>query len=1552
AQLGPAARAAFARLEAQSSSLASQAEQNINEDCSFVDLAPEDLEGCSESFVQSLPTEAGLKRCSLKAPVLAPIMQRAVRSETRRRMMEASQQRCMDTNGPILEELVTARHNAAVQLGFKSHAERVLSAKMAATPAAVESFCREMLQRMRAARDQDLRRLAQRKQKDSEPGQKRKAEGELHAWDVSYYSDLLKREELSLDDEKLKEFFPLEGTIQRMLQVYSELLGLGFERSELPTWHQEVLAFEVKDGSKVVGHLYLDQFPRDGKFSHQMIVPLSPAFVSENGEECLPACVNISNLSRPEGALPALLRFAEMKTLFHELGHVVHCLCTQSRFSLLSWAWPMVPWPGGVEQDFLEVPSMALEKFACEPQLLQRVASHFEDPKAQLEESTIQTIKDLERWMVGIQESRYFAMSLFDLMVHSQAPPYSLDGEEGLSLAELFRRVMQQQTCLQQLPDTNFSCSWYHLYIGYDAGFYGYGWSDVFAADIFETMRASKEGALSGATGQALRSEILAPCATRCGQEMLRRFLGREPSVEARSVRWPRFGGVLVSWEEILHGLLVTKPADPHGFVEAHLAKARKLAALSVASPYGPAPSRILDAAQSETDRGSVGSGQAAELYKAQPVECKEEALQRAALGQRVEALLMTLEAASNNLELARVLHLVPDTLRESISDPTFVDLPRTEEPCVQKFKSLDKEVELSRTQEESIAAEQCRKFADMFDSDQDGLINVTEFTQMVQFVTVAGWLETQASLADKTFQDFIHMIEVDKERLWSIIPFLPDWLAGSPGLCVQHLTGKKFEDAGTSAILPACHEQFDALDADRSGELEPMELLPVIQGICQTEDRPKFDGKLMRFTSLFDTDGNGVIRRAESVGLRDEFIEFAQFLTVMNFLTNTEEGLTVEPPDHRNRALRAMKCMSAVLLLALANAAQAASVIAKVISMLESMKESGLKEKQQEEVQYAAYHSWCDAEIATKTREVGEGGEKVQLLQAGIESSLSAAETLAAQLAEKAAELEKLGAQKKNASATRSSQAESYKTTHKDYTESIQAIMGALRELKTKASADVGSFLATKASRAAFLALVRRGSEPEKSLDSLDFSSSRIEEMLTALKDKFREERAAAEKEELQLGHAHEKLLQELTLMISQGESDQSAKSQSKAKAQEAAGAQKAELADSESSVEELQKYLQEVKVTCEQKAKDYEERMKLRDGETMAITKATELLSSQQVGATQGRLSLQQRRTALVARRSHSASATDDEAQRRAAQYLQSQAVKFNSRVLSSIATRLSADPMAKVRDMVKSLITKLQEESSEEMEHRQWCEKELGENKRARESRGSSVESLQAEVETTGSEVAKLAVEIQELASQLAENKETLANQTETRKLEKDENTKTVDDAKAAQDAVAQALTVLKEYYSGVQLVQTTAGSSLKGKAPEIFEGSYSGQGSEAVVAMLEVVQADYAKLESTTAAQEAAAAKDFTQLTADMAILEVQQKKDSEHKTAQKSDKEQSAMSKKVDLRSAQKELEAAEQYYEQLQDSCSATGSTAQERAARRAEEIQSLKEAMELLETR
>eukprot|EP00928_Gymnodinium_smaydae_P005183 TRINITY_DN11784_c0_g4_i1.p1 TRINITY_DN11784_c0_g4~~TRINITY_DN11784_c0_g4_i1.p1 ORF type:complete len:549 (+),score=84.93 TRINITY_DN11784_c0_g4_i1:55-1647(+) len=383
--------------------------------------------------------------------------------------------------------------------------------------------------------------------RESSPSSKRRRVDDpsenFSVWDQAFYTDLIKREELSLDDETLKEFFPLEATIERLLRIYSELLGLDFVRSSsLPVWHEDVVAFEVKRQDSVVGHLYLDQFPRDGKFGHQMIIPLSPSYVDDKtGQRCVPACANISNLPRPQDGKPALLRFAEMRTLFHELGHAVHCLCTTTQYSILSWAWPMVPWPGGVEQDFLEVPSMALEKFASEPMLLRRVAAHFSgQDEPRLSDDTIERIQSLDKFMVGTSQSKYFAMALFDIILHSQASPYVFGGQKYSSIEELFRACLESHTTLAQIPGTHPCASWYHLVIGYDAGYYGYGWSDVYAADVFECLLQSPSGALSSEAGGRLRDAILGPCASRAGADMLRDFLGREPTADA----WCRRNGV------------------------------------------------------------------------------------------------------------------------------------------------------------------------------------------------------------------------------------------------------------------------------------------------------------------------------------------------------------------------------------------------------------------------------------------------------------------------------------------------------------------------------------------------------------------------------------------------------------------------------------------------------------------------------------------------------------------------------------------------------------------------------------------------------------------------------------------------------------------------------------------------------------------------------------------------------------------------------------------------------------------------------------------------
>lgn len=639
------------------------------------------------------------------------------------------------------------------------------------------------------------------------------------------------------------------------------------------------------------------------------------------------------------------------------------------------------------------------------------------------------------------------------------------------------------------------------------------------------------------------------------------------------------------------------------------------------------------------------------------------------------------------------------------------------------------------------------------------------------------------------------------------------------------------------------------------------------------------------------------------------------------------------------------MACLRWFLLLAVG---QSAPVLKKVISMLQSMKETGEKEMHEEEVQYAAFSSWCDGEIATKTREVGETGDEIQLLQASIESGEAAVAAHKEKLQGVLAEMAKWSAQKENATMVRTKETTMYKETHQDYTESIQAIMKASRSLKAHRQAEAVSLLtklppAATRKVAAFLAL-HRTKTPE--LDSLDFSSDRIEDMLNELRDKFTDERSKLEKEEMTLHHAHQSLMQELTTMMSQAEAEQSDLTQREASERQGLGANRANLADAEASEKEMKTYLEQVTQNCAKKAKDFKERSKLRAGELSAIDKAVDLLSSEEVGRTQGRLSLRQG-TALVSLR-----LPDAQPALRAAEYLQNQAVKFNSRVLFSMATRLSsnADPMASVRTMLNNLITTLEKESSEEMEHRDWCENEMSANEKAREDRTSSVETLKTQVDSAESLVAKLGAEITELESQLSENQESLANQTEARKLEKSENEKTVADAKSAEEAVAKAIEVLRNFYAS-SFVQTAATTSRLSAAPKIFDGAYSPSGGDAIIAMLEVVQSDYSKLETTTASQEMSAQKDFDNLKSEMAILKVQQEKDVEHKKVQKGEKEQEIVGKHADLQNADKELTAAMEYYEQLKDSCLSTGSTAMERAARRTEEIQSLKEAMDLLET-
>mmetsp|Transcript_67218 Transcript_67218/g.105055 ORF Transcript_67218/g.105055 Transcript_67218/m.105055 type:complete len:1078 (-) Transcript_67218:41-3274(-) len=321
------------------------------------------------------------------------------------------------------------------------------------------------------------------------------------------------------------------------------------------------------------------------------------------------------------------------------------------------------------------------------------------------------------------------------------------------------------------------------------------------------------------------------------------------------------------TFQDILHGLLVIKPADPFAYLEDHVARAKALFTQK--------------AATATVDTTKVESGEST-TTPARNTKQKGSIVSRS----KVDALLDILQKTNKNLPL--VMPFLPKSLSDVLVSKQLAD------ECQAQFGLLDKTnsgklgpeelipviVQLSTANKSAVSLEQCTRFIKIFDANEDGVIQLMEFTTLTQFVIIAAHLESpdgqklleQVQLEDSKFREFLEMLENDKDRINDVVPFLPDWL-------VAHLTSDSF--------MYDCNARFDVLDKDKSGVLEPLELVPVVMELTKANPLSVDVEKCKKFVKVFDVHQNGVI-------MRDEFIDFAQFLAVMNFLSNTVEGQSV----------------------------------------------------------------------------------------------------------------------------------------------------------------------------------------------------------------------------------------------------------------------------------------------------------------------------------------------------------------------------------------------------------------------------------------------------------------------------------------------------------------------------------------------------------------------------------------------------------------------------------------------------------------------------------
>jgi len=295
-----------------------------------------------------------------------------------------------------------------------------------------------------------------------------------------------------------------------------------------------------------------------------------------------------------------------------------------------------------------------------------------------------------------------------------------------------------------------------------------------------------------------------------------------------------------------------------------------------------------------------------------------------------------------------------------------------------------------------------------------------------------------------------------------------------------------------------------------------------------------------------------------------------------------------------------------------------------------------------------------------------------------------------------------------------------------------------------------------------------------------------------------------------------------------------------------------------------------------------------------------------------------------------------------------LRKRARHLGSYLLLQLADQAAGDPFKRVQGMLRQLLVRLMEEANQEADHKGWCDSELATNEQTRKDKTDAVEASQAEIESLKASMAKLSEEIAVLTEELGTLEVTMGKATAFRSSEKASNSAAVTDAEAAQNALSQAVAVLKDFYAkaGEQAMLLQAGLD-----PGAPDGPYQGMQTEkgGVVGLLEVIQSDFARLEAETRSSEIKAQKEYDAfITASRATKDMKQT-DLEHKNAKKQDASQDLVLKEDDLEDTQSELDAALAYFDKLKPSCVNTGGNAPERSARRREEIETLHLALKII---
>jgi len=458
---------------------------------------------------------------TLHKPSMIPLLQYSGRRELREKIYKGYINRGNHDdefdNKKTLAALAALRVERAQLLGYETHAHFVLEECMAKEPENVYQLLDQLwppaLARAKVEAA-DMQKMIDENMIDGEGGQFK-----LQSWDWWYYAEKVKKAKYDLDEEMLRPYFKLEDVRNGAFDVATRLYGLQFEeRPDVPTYHEDVTAFEVKEADGThVGVLYVDYFPRASKRGGAWMGEFRPQS-KVDGRDIRPIIYNVGNFSKPTGDKPSLLSFDEVNTLFHEFGHALHGLLSDSTYESLSGT--------NVARDFVELPSQIMENWASEPAVLRSYARHYKTGQPMPDE-LIEKIRKSRHFNQGFATTEYLAASLLDLKWHTRT-----DAQPVTDVLSFETDCLDGIGLIPEIISRYRSTYFQHIFAGgYSSGYYAYIWAEVLDADAFEAFKETGN-LFDPKTAKAFRESILSKGGTEEPMILYERFRGKQPEIK------------------------------------------------------------------------------------------------------------------------------------------------------------------------------------------------------------------------------------------------------------------------------------------------------------------------------------------------------------------------------------------------------------------------------------------------------------------------------------------------------------------------------------------------------------------------------------------------------------------------------------------------------------------------------------------------------------------------------------------------------------------------------------------------------------------------------------------------------------------------------------------------------------------------------------------------------------------------------------------------------------------------------------------------------------